>query len=169
MCWTREVEAEAPTLAYASWGRRLLSAAIDSACISLLSLPFAGEAIRNLVNAEPGKSNAADLRTVSLANLLITVVYMTAFHSWRGSTPGKMAARTVLVRDDGTPVTPAIAFVRAVTLSAIQFVSSFVLAPIIVNELRPLWSPRKQTWHDAVARTVVVRGDSLPPPEPSDV
>jgi len=157
------VEAEAP-LDYAPWWRRLLSAAIDSAIISLLSLPFAGQAVRNLLEADSGTSSAADLRTVSLANLLITVVYMTAFHSWRGSTPGKMAARTVLVREDGTPVTPAVAFVRAVTLSAIQFVSSFVLAPIIVNELRPLWTPRKQTWHDAVAHTVVVRADSLPPP-----
>jgi uncharacterized RDD family membrane protein YckC len=88
--------------------------------------------------------------------LLASVVYATAMHAWRGSTIGKMATRTVLVNDDGSPVTPAGAFVRAVAFAAIFFVSLFALAPIVANELRPFWSPSRQTWHDQIARTAVV-------------
>ena len=142
----------------ASWGRRILSAAIDSFIISFISLPLMGDAAHHFYDAvNLGKDLPAhDLRTLTIVNLMVTVVYMTAMHSWRGSTFGKMAARTVLVNDDGTPVTVQVAFVRAVTLAGIQFLSSFLIAPIFVNELRPLWSPKRQTWHDVVAKTVVV-------------
>ncbi|MEY2399700.1 MAG: hypothetical protein QOJ00_2874 [Actinomycetota bacterium] len=158
------MESAVPVLAYASWPRRLLSGVIDSAVISFISGPFTGAASHHLFDAisKGTKLGADDVRTLLLVNLVVTVVYMTAFHSWSGSTLGKMAARTVLVNEDGTKVTPQVAFVRAVTLAAIQFVSTLLLAPLIVNELRPLWSPRRQTWHDAVAKTVVVSAGSLP-------
>jgi uncharacterized RDD family membrane protein YckC len=157
------VEAAVTDLVYASWLRRILSAIIDSMVVSFVSLPFAGAATHHVFNAvSNGNSvSGADLRTLSLVNLIVSVVYMTGFHSWTGSTLGKMAARTVLVYEDGSKVTPQVAFVRAVALAAIQFVSSFLVAPIIVNELRPLWSPRRQTWHDVLARTVVVTIESL--------
>jgi uncharacterized RDD family membrane protein YckC len=42
------------------------------------------------------------------------------------------------------------AFVR----SPVEFVSGIVLMP---GYLRMLWDPNRQTWHDKVARTWVVR------------
>jgi uncharacterized RDD family membrane protein YckC len=79
-----------------------------------------------------------------------------------GSTFGKMAARTAVRNEDGTKVSPQVAFVRAVSLAGIQFISAFLIAPMVVNELRPLWSPRRQTWHDVIAKTVVVTIGSEP-------
>ena len=152
------MEVLAPPLVLASWARRALSAVIDLLVISFISAPLSAGALRNVFEAyaENRSPAAVDLRTVALVQLLVQVGYMTGMHSWRGSTIGKMAARTVLVRDDGSPVTPPVAFVRAVTLAGIWFISQFVVAPIVVNELRPLWSPQRQTWHDVVAKTVVV-------------
>ena len=104
-----------------------------------------------------GTSTAADVRFVTVVSLLVQISYMTLLHGWRGSTFGKMAMRTVVRRSDGTPIDFNLAFVRAVTLAAINFVSNFlVLVPSVVNALRPLWHPKRQTWHDQVARTVVL-------------
>ena len=147
-----------PALPYAPWPRRMLSAVIDNLAISFLLLTlFNGAAHRFADALQSGHPLASgDLRALSLGDVVVTVVYFTAFHSWRGSTPGKMAARPVLVQDDGTPVTTHAAFVRAVALAGIQFASSFLVFPLIVNELRPLWDPRRQTFHDRFAHTVVV-------------
>ena len=151
--------------AYAPWWRRVLSAVLDSFVISLLSAPFAGAAVGRLAEAvaEGGDVSSADLRSVTLTNLFVTVVYMTAMHAWRGSTIGKMALRTVLVRDDGAPVSFGTAFVRAVTVAAMQFVSSWLLIPIFVDELWPLGNRRRQTLHDLVAKTIVVSAASTQP------
>jgi uncharacterized RDD family membrane protein YckC len=142
--------------------RRLLSGLIDAAVISFLTLPFA--ATRHVVDAfsRGGNVSGHDLRAASVVNLLVTVGYMTALHSLSGSTLGKMAARTVVRNEDGTKISPQVAFVRAVSLAGIQFISAFLLAPMVVNELRPLWTPRRQTWHDAIAKTVVLTLESAP-------
>lgn len=155
--------------AYASWVRRMLSAILDSFVISLLALPFSGAAVRRLLDAiaEGIEVSSADLRTATLTNLVVTVVYMTLMHSWRGSTIGKMALRTVLVRDDGGRVSPQTAFVRAVTVAGTQFVSGLLLFPIVVDQLWPLWSRRRQTLHDIVAKTIVVRAGSAQPVDPA--
>lgn len=156
------MEAVAPELAYASWPRRILSAAIDYFVISFLAAPFSGNATRRIFDAlrDDTPVRGSDLRTILVVNLIAIVVYTTAFHAWRGATLGKMAARTVLVNEDGTPITLQAAFVRSVALAAIQFISALLIAPMIVNELRPLWTPRRQTWHDQVAKTVVVTAES---------
>lgn len=150
--------AQAPELA--SWGRRIIGGVIDTFAISLILTIFAGTAARPVVDDfMNGTSNAkaSDLARLAVGNVLITAIYMTAFHAWRGSTPGKMAARTVVVMEDGSPLTGAAAFVRAVSLVAIQFVSGFVVIPIFLDILRPAWHPMRQSWHDQIARTVVVR------------
>lgn len=149
---------QAPELA--SWGRRILGGVIDVFAVSLVLTVFAGTAAKPVVDDFMNGTNnakASDLARLAAANILITAIYMAGFHAWRGSTPGKMAARTAVVMEDGSPITGAAAFVRAVTLVAIQFVSGFLIAPIILDILRPAWHPMRQSWHDQIARTVVVR------------
>lgn len=145
----------------ARWPRRVLSAVIDYFVIYFLSIPFIAGVMGKINEALiDGKDISAGVVTrVFVTTLLISVVYSTAMHGWRGSTVGKMAARTVLVMDDGSAVTWQVAFVRAVSFVAIMFTSVITVVPIflIVNELRPLWSPKRQTWHDQIAHTVVLR------------
>jgi uncharacterized RDD family membrane protein YckC len=154
-------EDAAPTLplAYAPWPRRIASAVIDLLVLAAISLPFVASILGNLVNESPDLSKASNsqIRTLTVISIAIQIVYFSGMHAWRGSTVGKMATRTVLVRDDGSPVTPGVAFTRAVALVAINFLSGFlILIPAVTNMLRPLWNPRRQTWHDQISRTVVV-------------
>lgn len=141
-------------MAYASPARRLLASLIDYLLVSFLVAPVTGPAVsRALDQPSPQIRDAVG---PALVFLLANVAYSTALHAWRGSTYGKMAARLVLVNDDGSPVTLAGAFVRGVAVTAIFFASFFVVVPIFVDMLRPLWNRRRQTWHDQIARTVVV-------------
>ncbi len=154
----------APVLAYASPGRRLLAAFIDNFVVSFVALAFTGSASQRFGDAivDNKTPDLADVMHIMVATLLSIVVYSTALHAWRGVTLGKMAARIVLVNEDGTRVTAATAFVRSVTLVGIFFISVLTRGiPMLVNELRPIWNSRRQTWHDAVAHTVVVRADSI--------
>ena len=156
-----EYSEEAPVLpfAYAPWPRRIASSLIDIIVLAAISLPFVASTLGSLVSdsGDLSKASNAQIRTLTVFGIVAQIVYFTAMHAWRGSTIGKMATRTVLLRDDGSPVTPAVAFTRAVTVVGINFLSGFMIGiPAVVNVLRPLWSPRRQTWHDQIAKTVVV-------------
>lgn len=165
------MEAVAPTLAYASPGRRLLAALIDNFVVSFLTSPFAGSASQRFAESlVDGKSpGAGDIARVIVTTVVTIVVYSTAMHAWRGATLGKIAARIEVVNDDGTKVTPAVAFVRGVALAAIFFGSTLLFSlPMLVNFLWPVWHRRRQTWHDMLAHTVVVRADTAPAAAPDD-
>jgi uncharacterized RDD family membrane protein YckC len=149
-----EPETPLVTLAYASPARRLLASFIDYLLVSFLVAPITGPAVGHALSRS--SPQVGDVMGPALVFLMANLVYSTALHAWRGSTYGKMAARLVLVNDDGSPVTLAGAFVRGVALTAIFFSSFFVVLPIILDMLRPLWNARRQTWHDQIARTVVV-------------
>ncbi len=158
------MEAVGPVLVYASPFRRVLAALIDNFVISFLTAPFAGPASQRFAEAVlDGKPpSARDIAQLTIATVLVIVGYHTAMHAWRGVTFGKMAARTVLVNDDGSKVTPQTAFVRAVALAAVFFTATFAVSlPLVINQMRPVWNRRRQTWHDSLARTVVVRADSV--------
>jgi uncharacterized RDD family membrane protein YckC len=146
---------------YAPWGRRILSTVIDYFAVFFLSVPFLGSALSRVNDGivEGKNLERADVTRVFVTFLIVIVVYSTALHGWRGSTLGKMAARTKLVMDDGSAVNWQVAFVRAVAFVGIMFASVFTVLPVflIVDELRPLWHRQRQTWHDQVAHTVVVR------------
>lgn len=154
-------------LNYARWPRRALSAFIDYFVVSFVSTPFTGQAISHVQEAfrDDKVPEAADIARVFVAILVVVVVYSTALHTWRGSTFGKMAARTVVVMEDGSKITPQVAFVRAVAFATLLSSSFLIgllvpvvgLVPMLANELRPLWHPLRQTFHDQIAHTVVVR------------
>jgi uncharacterized RDD family membrane protein YckC len=159
MWWTRRVQYyDVPppaTLAYAPAIRRFVSAFLDYLVVSIVIAPFTGAAVSDNLNNR-ASLDVGDLMGPAVVFLLTTVAYSTVMHAWRGSTIGKMATRTVVVNDDGSQVSAAVAFVRAVAFAAIFFASFFLIAPIVINELRPLWNPFRQTWHDQIAKTVVV-------------
>lgn len=158
------METTAPTIVYASGGRRLLAAAIDWLVVSFISIPFVSGASQRFADAfvENRSPSPSDVARLSLVPVLVLVAYFTAMHAWRGATFGKIAARIVLVNDDGTRVSVSTAFVRAVAVATIFFLSTFVASvPMVLNQLRPFWNRRRQTFHDSIARTLVVPADSV--------
>jgi uncharacterized RDD family membrane protein YckC len=131
------------------------SSAIDMIVLTALTLPFVAPMLSS-GDRSTASLSGNEVKVATVVSIVLQVSYFTGMHAWRGSTIGKMALRTVLVRDDGSSVTPAVAFVRAVSLVGINFISGLLIAPAVVNELRPLWHPRRQTFHDQLAKTVVV-------------
>ena len=83
---------------------------------------------------------------------LVAAVYM--FCHWTGSQGATPLRRTigVLIIDetDGTYIGTRRAFTRWV----VSIISGLAL---LIGYISMLWNPRKQTWHDRAAKTVVVK------------
>ncbi len=87
----------------------------------------------------------------------IAVTYFVAMWAWKGTTIGGLVLGHKIVRTDGRPVTFAVALVRSLT-------SLFSALIVFLGFLWAGWDREKQTWHDKIAGTVVVkmpRGFSL--------
>ena len=81
---------------------------------------------------------------------LVALAYFAGMWTWKGTTIGGIVLNLKVVRLDAQPVTFAVALVRglASALSVIVFFVGFLW--IILDR-------DKQTWHDKIAGTVVVR------------
>lgn len=77
-------------------------------------------------------------------------LYDPLFWAFAGATPGMMACGIRVVREDGQPLGLGTAFVRflMVIVGAI---------PLFLGWLWMFWDPKRQGWHDKVAKTLVVR------------
>lgn len=80
----------------------------------------------------------------------LAVVYFIAMWTWKGTTIGGLVLGHKIVRTNGRPVTFAVALVRSLT-------SLFSLLIVFLGFLWAGWDREKQTWHDKIAGTVVVR------------
>jgi uncharacterized RDD family membrane protein YckC len=90
----------------------------------------------------------------SIANVPVTI-YMGGLNGTRqGQTLGKKAVG-ISVRDEltGKPI----GFWRGVGRHGFIVLFGILVLPLIVDLFRPLWGPRRQSWHDAWAHTVVVK------------
>ncbi len=146
---------------YAGFWRRAFAMSIDWTILSTIAvfLFITGAAALNLSWLQGGLAWPEDIFAsvstfmllYSLALLCMNCFYFTYFHGLTGQTPGKMLFRIRVVCQDGTPVTPGIAFLRWV---GYHFSSIFLLGFLWVAV-----DPRKQGWHDKIAGTVVVVGE----------
>lgn len=110
--------------------------------VSLVNLPVA------ILLASQDSINDTTLRMVEL------VVSTAALAYWignKGGSPLRVRLGVLVVdENDGS----FIGSQRAVIRIAMSWVSGLVL---LLGYISMLWNPRKQTWHDRVAHTVVVR------------
>ena len=82
--------------------------------------------------------------------LLFWLVYHVAMWSWRGTTVGGIVVGIKLVRVDGRPIDVGVALVRA----AAGIFSALVLG---LGFFWAGWDRGKQSWHDKIAGTVIVK------------
>ena len=80
---------------------------------------------------------------------IIDIVYIIGFWTWRGQTPGKMAAGVKIVKTDESPI----GFGRAIVRCIGWWVSVLTLSIVF---LWIIWDSRKQGLHDKIAGTYVV-------------
>jgi uncharacterized RDD family membrane protein YckC len=93
----------------------------------------------------------------NLVSTLITIAYYVVFWTWRGQTPGKMAAGVKVIRTDGSNITLGYALLRYLG----YIVSGIMLG---IGFLWIAFDPRKQGIHDKIADTYVVK---VPQPTPN--
>jgi uncharacterized RDD family membrane protein YckC len=153
---------------YATWGTRLGGYLIDFVIflvvLVVLYIPFRhSHALQvHLMMARHGQRR----RNVSLAPFLIVAPLYIAYATFlcgggRGQTVGMMAVRVRVVRD-GTlgAIGYGRAFGRALFEQVLRLITGvFFLLGIVwlLDMLFPLWDQKRQTLHDKVAGTVVIR------------
>lgn len=138
---------------YADFGSRFLAALVDGIILAVV-----GFIVGALVGALFGGNirSTRDLENFTLLNNLIGAVIGAIYPMYflvtqNGQTPGKRMMRIRVVRKDGAKISWFDAFLREVVG---KFISAFFL---LLGYLWMLWDADKQTWHDKIASTIVIK------------
>lgn len=139
--------AEHASVEYAGFWRRFLAVILDGIVVSIPANTFAASLGSGLIVTGGG----FHFRSGSGLQTLFFIVYEALLIAyWNGQTIGKKAMGICVVSAGGAPVPVGMAFVRSV----MKIVSGMAL---MLGYLWMLWDPNRQTWHDKVAQTYVVR------------
>ncbi len=133
----------------AGFWRRFAASIVDGILIILVTLPlsylFFGGAF--FADTKPFILGPMDF----VINYILPFVIIIAFWKMKSATPGKMllGIKIINANNDGQPSTG-------------QFIGryfAYILSAVVLmlGYLWMLWDKRKQTWHDKLARTLVVR------------
>lgn len=163
----------------ASWGARVAAYLLDLVPFVVLVMLVLGsfgwfDLVGRASEGDEAAFAALEAMTApgspgSVASVLIGAVayfaYSVGFHVAKGQTPGKMLVgiRVRMLEEDRRPDLRAAVVRWAVQQGGPQLLSSVAgvgfLAGVfsIVDHVWPLWDPRRQSLHDKVARTIVVR------------
>ena len=83
-------------------------------------------------------------------SVALQALYYILMWGYRGATLGKMALKIKIVSTDGSPISYGAAFLR--------YIGTIISGiPFSLGYLWMLWDDKKQTWHDKIASTCVVR------------
>jgi uncharacterized RDD family membrane protein YckC len=80
----------------------------------------------------------------------IAIAYFVGMWTWKGTTIGSLCLGIKIIRTDGRPVSFTVALVRSLS----SLFSAFIL---FLGFLWSAWDREKQSWHDKIAGTLVVR------------
>jgi uncharacterized RDD family membrane protein YckC len=153
---------------YAAWGQRFGALFLDGIVTALLAAVTVAVVVAitgsySAVFEGLGTGTEADDDAFYVAYFgwlgawaLLGGIYHTVLHGrWRGQTAGKMMLG-IRVRDERTnePIGYGRAFARWIMPGLFW---TFLWIPGILDVLWPLWDPKKQTFHDKIARSLVVR------------
>lgn len=143
------------TLVLARWGRRAAALVLDGmilASVVLTTILVAGVPLED-VNTTVLEG---DTVTVLLLFVVPEAIYDTFFVGSRGQTPGKqvLGIKVVDATDQRSPIGYVRAFRRWLFTALLW---ALFTAPGVVDHLWPLRDARRQTLHDKLARSIVVR------------
>jgi uncharacterized RDD family membrane protein YckC len=140
---------------YAGFWRRLAATALDyllfsSLLLLLLYWVHGPQYLRWLSRAQPGWAYSS---LEAVLNGLILPLVVILFWMRLRATPGKLLLSCAVV--DASTYRPL-----RLQQALLRFLSYFISAlPLFGGFLWAAWDPRKQGWHDKIARTVVIVED----------
>ncbi len=141
-----------PPVVYASVGRRWFASVIDGILLSIFSVAII---IPLSVVARVSNSDSVSSLTDVIGQLLTVIVsfgYYVYMIGSRGQTLGKMAMGIKVIKKDTSQIPGfTAAFLREVVG---KILSGIVLG---LGYLWAIWDKDKQTWHDKIAQTIVVK------------
>ena len=130
---------------YAGFWRRLAAVLLDGIIIAVVLVPFS-------IALGVGRNNGASDSLYSLISLAISWGYPWYFIGAKGQTPGKMALSVKVIRkEDGQVPGYTKAFLREIVG---KFISTLIFG---LGFWWMIWDKDKQTWHDKIAGTVVIK------------
>lgn len=137
---------------YATFWWRFLASLIDGIIVSIPVQIIANLLGLGATTAADGSVNTSLGSGGSLFNIIVSVLYGGLFIAyWNGQTPGKKICGLRVVMDGTSgPVAVGPSFVRALVAIASG-------AVLLLGYLWMLWDPKKQTWHDKAANTIVIK------------
>jgi uncharacterized RDD family membrane protein YckC len=136
------------SLGYASFGRRFLACLVDVIFLNLITIPLllAFYGAEALTSRDDGGGFGSFFITWLLPAAIIIGFWLTL-----AATPGKLVTGIRVVHaETGERLTFAQAVIRY-----LGYIVSFV--PLLIGYFWMLRNPRKQTWHDLLAKSVVIR------------
>lgn len=144
---------------YVSFGKRLLAYFIDFGIISILGNlvqnMFGQNSISMMLRVE-SLEELQQLQAASNSSLptLISIILAVAYYmiflvNYDGATPGKRVMAIKITKESGEKLTYPVVFIRylGMFISSISFGLGFLWI---------LWDKKKQSWHDKIAKTIVV-------------
>jgi serine/threonine protein kinase len=138
-----------PLSQIAGLDRRFVAFFIDIVLTSILQA-FVLIGIGILVG--PSNSSSSDTLNclASLVSIGTPLCYYTFFHAHSGQTPGKKILGIKVVRTDGSPLTTSRAILRLIG-------AMIGALPLYLGYLWAFTVPERQTWHDKIADTYVIK------------
>jgi uncharacterized RDD family membrane protein YckC len=146
---------------------RWLGLIIDQIILNVMVLPLSLPGILMIIKGTEGCDtsgetisctesdiNAGWLTAGIVCTVLALAVLVFLYSRWlgKGRTPGmKITGNRLVDVNTGGPIGTGRGFGRALVA---QFISPFLCA---LGFLWAIWDPRKQTWHDKVANSVVIK------------
>jgi uncharacterized RDD family membrane protein YckC len=153
----RVEEAVVPAVAYAGWWRRFGAWLVDWTLLWTLLIGVPTVAMMLIAPGEGASYETGEAAVVLVSFVLIPIVAFAyfAFFNGRGQTLGKrLFGITVVDQETGE----RIGFGRGAGREGIRLACvTLFYVPFFIDGLRPLWNERHQSWHDSVARSIVVR------------
>jgi uncharacterized RDD family membrane protein YckC len=155
------INSETYHYSYAGFGIRLLAYIIDLIINSILSTVFGlivGVVVTWITN-DPTRTSSMTNQILFpgmgyLVNYLGYVLYSTVFLSLFSTTPGKYVCKLRVLGEDNTPLSKRSAFRRS-------YLQPFSMLFVGMGYVGMIKSPKKQAWHDTVAKTVVIHNPKV--------
>ena len=160
---------------FAPWWQRASAYLIDISAVLTAVLTVAAPilVLAGFRDTSPSHREAAWFSLALFSSALVVgTVYFIVFEGRSGQTWGKQALGLVVLAEDGAPC----GYGRATSRELLGRVliggfAWLLVLPGVLSYLAALWDPARQTWHDRIGQTIVVRVEHADPGalvEPSD-